>query len=55
MAAIDKAKNSAQRVKGKVEELIGKMTGDDRLRIKGKAHQMTGNLKRAGEKVRDAF
>jgi len=55
MAAIDKAKNSAQRVKGKVEELVGQVTGNDRLRIKGKAHQMKGNLKQAGEKVKDAF
>jgi uncharacterized protein YjbJ (UPF0337 family) len=55
MAATDKAKNSAQRVKGKVEELVGKVTRDDRLRIKGKADQMKANLKQAAEKVKDAF
>jgi uncharacterized protein YjbJ (UPF0337 family) len=55
MAAVDKAKNSAQRAKGKVKEAAGAVTGDDKLRAKGKADQMKGNLKQAGENVKDAF
>ena len=55
MAATDKAKNTAQKVKGKVKETAGKATGNDSLRAKGKADQMKGNLKQAGEKVKDAF
>ena len=55
MAATDKAKNTAQRAKGKIEEVAGQMTGDDELRVKGEADQMKGNLKQAGEKVKDAF
>jgi uncharacterized protein YjbJ (UPF0337 family) len=55
MATVDKAKNSAQRAKGKVKEAAGKATGDDKLRNKGKADQMKGNLKQAGEKVKDAL
>ncbi len=55
MATTDKAKNSAQRTKGKVKEAAGKVTGDDKLRAKGKADQMKGNLKQAGENVKDAF
>ncbi|MHB8467627.1 MAG: CsbD family protein [Acidimicrobiales bacterium] len=55
MATVDKAKNDAQRAKGKVKETIGKVTGDDKLQAKGKADQMKGNLKQAGEKVKDAF
>jgi uncharacterized protein YjbJ (UPF0337 family) len=55
MTAIDKAKNTAQTVKGKAKETAGKATGNDSLRTKGKADQMKGNLKQAGEKVRDAF
>jgi uncharacterized protein YjbJ (UPF0337 family) len=55
MAAIDKAKNSAQRMKGKVEEVAGKLTRNEKLRTKGKADQVKGNLKQAGEKVKDAF
>lgn len=55
MAATDKAKNSAQRAKGTIEEVAGKITGDDKLRVKGKADKMKGKLKQAGEKVKDAF
>jgi uncharacterized protein YjbJ (UPF0337 family) len=55
MAAVDKAKNTAERAKGKVKETVGKVTGDDKLRAKGKADRMKGNLKQAGEKVKDAF
>ncbi len=55
MATTDKAKNEAQRAKGKVKEVAGKVTGNDKLRAKGKADQKKGNLKQAGEKVKDAF
>jgi uncharacterized protein YjbJ (UPF0337 family) len=55
MATSDKAKNDAQRAKGKVKEAAGKVTGNDKLRAKGKADQRKGNLKQAGEKVKDAF
>jgi uncharacterized protein YjbJ (UPF0337 family) len=55
MATADKAKNSAQRAKGKVKEVAGKATGNDKLRAKGKTDQTKGNLKQAGENVKDAF
>jgi uncharacterized protein YjbJ (UPF0337 family) len=55
MAKKDKAKNSAQITKGKLKEATGKMTGDDQLEVEGEADQMKGNLKQAGEKVKDAF
>jgi uncharacterized protein YjbJ (UPF0337 family) len=55
MATTDKAKNTAQQAKGKAKETVGKATGNDHLRAKGKADQMKGNLKQAGEKVKDAF
>jgi uncharacterized protein YjbJ (UPF0337 family) len=55
MASTDKAKNSAQQVKGKVKEVSGKATGNDKLQAKGKSDQIKGNLKQAGEKVKDAF
>ena len=51
----DKAKNVAQITKGKVKEAAGKTTGDDKLEANGKANQMKGNFKQAGEKVKDAF
>ena len=55
MATKDKMKNKAQEVKGKVKESAGRATGNDRLRAKGKADQAKGNLKQAGEKVKDAL
>ena len=55
MATPDKAKNSAQRARGKVREAAGKATGNDKLQAKGKVDQMMGNLKQAGEKLKDAF
>jgi uncharacterized protein YjbJ (UPF0337 family) len=55
MATTDKARNSAQRAKGKVKEAAGKATGNDKLQAKGKADQRKGSLKKAGENVKDAF
>jgi uncharacterized protein YjbJ (UPF0337 family) len=55
MAAVDKAKNSVQKTKGKVKEAAGKVTGNDSLRAKGKTDQRKSDLKGAGEKVKDAF
>jgi uncharacterized protein YjbJ (UPF0337 family) len=54
MATTDKAKNEAQRAKGKVKETAGNLTGNDKLRAKGNSDQTKGNLKQAGEKLKDA-
>jgi uncharacterized protein YjbJ (UPF0337 family) len=55
MATIDKAKNSTQQAKGKVKELAGRATGNNKLQAKGRADQTKENLKQAGEKVKDAL
>jgi uncharacterized protein YjbJ (UPF0337 family) len=55
MTTSDKAKNSAQKAKGTAKEKVGKATGNDSLRRKGKADQVKGDLKQAGEKVKDAL
>jgi uncharacterized protein YjbJ (UPF0337 family) len=55
MGKKDKAKNRAQIGKGKVKATVGEVTGDAELENEGKADQMKGNLKQAGEKVKDAF
>lgn len=55
MSTEDKAADKAQEVKGKVKEKAGQATGDDYLEAEGKADQVSGNLKQAGEKVKDAF
>ena len=55
MAATDKAKNTTQQAKCKIDEVAGKISGDYSLLANGKADQTKGNLKQAGEKVKDAF
>ena len=55
MSATDKVKNKAQAAKGTVKEKAGKATNDRSLQAKGKADKGSGNLKQAGEKIKDAF
>jgi uncharacterized protein YjbJ (UPF0337 family) len=55
MATTDKAKNATEEVKGKLTEVAGKVSSNDKLEDKGKANQTEANLKQAGEKVKDAF
>ena len=55
MSGTDKAKNKAEEVGGKVKEGVGKVTGDQSLENQGKVDQTKGNLKQAGEKVKDAI
>jgi len=54
MGAAKKAKDKAQAAKGKVKRAAGKAMGDPVLEGKGKADQVKGDLKLAGEKVKDA-
>lgn len=54
MAAKHKAKNKATAAKGKVKKKTGKAVGNDRLAAEGTADQAKGNLKQAGEKIKDA-
>jgi uncharacterized protein YjbJ (UPF0337 family) len=52
---IDKAKNKAEEMLGEAKEKIGEATGDRQQQAEGQTDQVTGNLKQAGEKVKDAF
>ncbi len=54
MSKKNKAKNATQVAKGHVEEAAGKLSGNERLEEDGKVDQMKGNLKQAGEKIKDA-
>jgi uncharacterized protein YjbJ (UPF0337 family) len=54
MSTADKANNKAEEVKGKVKETTGRAVGNERLEAEGVADQTKGNLKQAGEKVKDA-
>ena len=55
MSSVDKLKNKAQETKGHVKEAAGKATNDRSLEAKGKKDKAAGNVKQAGEKVKDAF
>ena len=55
MSGIDKMKNKAQELSGQGKEAVGDATDDRDLQAEGKADQVSGNLKQAGEKVKDAF
>ncbi|MFF3671486.1 CsbD family protein [Microtetraspora malaysiensis] len=55
MGKRDKVSNKAQELKGKAKERVGEMTDDKRKEAEGKADKVKGNIKQAGEKVKDAF
>jgi uncharacterized protein YjbJ (UPF0337 family) len=50
----DKARNSAENVKGKTKEAVGNVTGDRELKDEGRADQAHSDVKQAGEKLKDA-
>ena len=54
MSTADKANNKAEQVKGKVKETTGRAVGNERLEAEGVADQTKGNVKQAGEKIKDA-
>jgi uncharacterized protein YjbJ (UPF0337 family) len=49
-----KIANKAEVLKGKVKEAAGRITGNPLLEVEGRLDQGRGNLKQAGEKVKDA-
>ena len=55
MSGIDKMKNKAEELGGKGKEAVGDATDNRDLQAEGKADQAGGNLKQAGEKVKDVF
>ena len=55
MGAIDKAKNKLQQMTGGAKKKVGEHTGDTEMQAEGERDKTVGNLKDAGEKVKDAF
>jgi len=55
MSAENKAANKVTEAKGKIKKQAGRTTDDDRLEAEGRAEETKGDLKQAGEKVKDAF
>jgi uncharacterized protein YjbJ (UPF0337 family) len=55
MGFLDKAKDKTQSLKGETKQRVGGATGNTSLQAKGKKDQVAGDLKGAGEKVKDAL
>jgi len=55
VSASDKAKDKAEAAKGKIKKGTGEAVDSPVLEGEGKAEEVKGNLKQAGEKVKDAF
>jgi uncharacterized protein YjbJ (UPF0337 family) len=55
MSVTKKARAKAEELKGKVKKIAGKAAGNRRVESEGKAGQAMGDLKQAGEKVKDVF
>lgn len=51
----DKIENAAEKAKGKVKETAGRAVGNERLEAEGRADQAKGDIKQAGEHVKDVF
>lgn len=54
MSFADKFANKAQELRGRFKRDIGDATGDRELRDEGRADEVKGNMKQAGEKIKDA-
>jgi uncharacterized protein YjbJ (UPF0337 family) len=55
MGAENKAANKVTEVKGKIKKETGRTTDDADLEAEGRAEEAKGDLKQAGEKVKDVF
>jgi uncharacterized protein YjbJ (UPF0337 family) len=55
VSAGDKIKSKVQSSKGQVKKAAGKATKNRSLEAKGKGDVVSGNLKQAGDKVKDAL
>ena len=51
----DKMEDKAQDLAGRAKSAVGGATNDRDLQAEGEKDKMAGNLKQAGEKVKDAF
>ena len=55
MGTDDKIANKTEEMTGRAKEAVGDATDDRDLQAEGQADQTKGNLKQAGEKIKDAF
>ena len=55
MSFADKMNNKAQEMRGRIKRNAGQVTGDRRLEAEGRAEERSGNLRQAGEKIKEAL
>ena len=55
MSFADKFRDKAQELRGRIRRNTGEVTGDRSLQAEGRADEVMGNLRQAGEKIKDAF
>jgi uncharacterized protein YjbJ (UPF0337 family) len=55
MSDQDKLENKAQELGGKAKSAVGGATDNRDLQAEGEKDKMAGNLKNAGENIKDAF
>ena len=54
-ATTDKVANKAEEMKGQAKQKLGDATGNEQWQSEGKVDEAKGDLKQAGEKVKDVF
>ena len=50
-----RGEGAAEELGGKIKKVAGQVIGNEQMEAEGKTDQAKGNLKQAGEKVKDAF
>lgn len=55
MTGTDKAKNTAEKLEGRVKQAAGAATDNPEQELEGRTEEKKADLKQAGEKVKDAF
>ncbi|WP_327287225.1 CsbD family protein [Streptomyces sp. NBC_01198] len=54
MSDSDKTRAKTEQATGKIKETVGRAAGDEDLEAEGRGDQAKGDLRQAGEKVKDA-
>jgi uncharacterized protein YjbJ (UPF0337 family) len=55
MGFLDKLRNKGEAAKGDAKQKTGKAIGNEQMQAEGKVSSAKGDLKQAGEKVKDAL
>jgi uncharacterized protein YjbJ (UPF0337 family) len=54
MSGMDKMRNSARQLRGRIKRNAGEVVGDPRLQAEGQSEEMGASAAQAGEKLKDA-